>query len=118
MAAVRASVPGRRGRVRPRGHPSKWVVRAEFIKFARAQLNKKRGPNSRERRPNRPRAMLLAQRIAHREAQLERLAELEAKHAHALARTRAALKEHEAGLAEDRRRLAAETKAATQTTSI
>lgn len=104
--------------VGPSERRSKWVVREEFEEFARAQLDKPRGPNSKRRRPNRPPVAVLVQRIAHREAQLERLTALEAKHAHALARTRAALKEHEAGLAEDRRRLAAETKPATQTASI
>lgn len=99
----------------PRDRRSKWVVKDEFVEFARLQLNKKRGPNK-PAAPHRPRVEILRARIAHREAQVERLTELEAKQAQALARTRAALKEHEAGLVEDRRRLEAETDAVAQAT--
>ncbi|MFB6955468.1 hypothetical protein ACFCYB_00170 [Streptomyces sp. NPDC056309] len=96
----------------PRERRTKWVVRDELVAFARAQLNKPRAPGKRTA-PARPRAEILAARIAHHEAQIERLAELEVKHAATLKRTQAALARHRDELAGDRRKLTAETRAVT-----
>lgn len=93
--------------VGPREKRTKWVVREEFIAFARTQLNKPRGPRG-PSGPHRPRTEILAARIAHHQAQVERLTALEAKHAATLERTRAALAEHRTGLDKARRRLEAE----------
>jgi hypothetical protein len=93
--------------VGPREKRTKWIVREEFISFARAQLNKPRG-SGRRSGPPRPRTEVLSERIAHHQAQLNRLAVLEAKQAAALERTRAALAEHRAGLDKVCRRLEAE----------
>lgn len=93
--------------VGPRQKRTKWVVRAEFLDFARAQLNKPRGPRTPATR-RRPRTEVLSARIARHEAQVERLAELEVKQDAALARTRAALVRHREQLVWVRRQLRAE----------
>ncbi|MER5750635.1 hypothetical protein [Streptomyces sp. NPDC002088] len=93
--------------VGPRERRTKWVVRDEFLTFARAQLNKPRQPRG-PAGPHRPRTEILSARIAHHAAQVERLTMLEAKHAAALERTRAALAGHQNELAEARKRLEAE----------
>ena len=90
---------------------TKWVVRDEFLAFARAQLNKRRdysGPKG----PHRPRIVILSERIAHWEAQVPRLAELEARRAAALKGTREALRSAQANLRAARDALAAEIEAA------
>ncbi|MGW4042967.1 hypothetical protein [Streptomyces sp. NPDC004721] len=99
--------------VGPRERRTKWVAREEFLTFARAQLNKPRGPNK-PSAPARPRAEILADRITHHEAQIKRLAELETKHAAALKRTRAALARHRDDLAVARRQMKAEAQAVTR----
>ncbi|MFB7461284.1 hypothetical protein [Streptomyces sp. NPDC056188] len=91
----------------PRERRTKWVDREEFLTFARQQLNKPRRPGKRTM-PARPRAEILTTQIAHHEAQIERLALLEAKHAAALERTRSVLAEHRRGLTAARRQLTAE----------
>lgn len=96
--------------VGPREKRTKWIVREEFLAFARVQLNKPRGPG-RPTGPARPRTEILSARIAHHQAQVERLTVLEAKHAAALERTRAALAEHRASLDKARRRMEAEVDA-------
>ncbi|MFG3656894.1 hypothetical protein [Streptomyces sp. NPDC047706] len=92
---------------------TKYVPRAEFLDFARSQLNKKRGPN-RPPAPRRPAATLRAEEIAHAQRQIERLTELEARQAATLANTRRALKKHRARLQRAKRRLAEEVAAARQ----
>jgi hypothetical protein len=97
----------------PREKRTKWVVREEFITFAREQLNKPSGPRG-GAGPRRPRTEILSAKVAHHQAQVDRLAALEAKQAAALERTRAALVQHQDGLAEARSRLDAEVDGVTR----
>lgn len=97
----------------PREKRTKWVVRDEFIDFARAQLNKPRGPST-GRGLSRPRTEILGARVAHHQAQVERLAVLEVKQAAALERTREALAGHRDGLADARKQMEAEVDAITR----
>lgn len=89
----------------------KWVVRKEFLAFARQQLNKPRGPNKKPA-PHRPRVEIRAGQAAHWEAQVQRLVDLEARQAAALKRTRERLAAAEANLKQAREGLAAEISAA------
>ncbi|MGW1914312.1 hypothetical protein ACWCQS_27190 [Streptomyces sp. NPDC002076] len=89
----------------------KYVPRAEFLDFARAQLSKKPGPN-RPAAPRRAAATLRAEEIAYSERQIARLEELEARQVKALANTRRALKKHRARLRRAQQRLAEEVAAA------
>ncbi|CAK7284921.1 hypothetical protein [Streptomyces misionensis] len=88
----------------------KYVPRSEFLDFARAQLNKKRGPSG-PPAPRRPAATLRAEEIEHSQRQIARLMELEARQAKALTDTRRALKEHRARLQRAQQRLAEEVAA-------
>lgn len=99
--------------VGPERRRTKWVVREEFLAFARTQLNKPRRPRRRTG-PARPRAEILANQIRHHEAQMARLAELEAKQAATLHRTREVLARHKNALDETRRRLTTEAAAFSQ----
>ncbi len=94
----------------PREKRTKWVVRDEFIVFAREQLNRPSGPRG-GGGPHRPRTEILGAKVAHHEAQVERLATLEAKQTAALERTRAALAGHRDGLADVRKQMEAEVDA-------
>lgn len=87
---------------------SKWVVREEFLDFARAQLAKKPGGRRQGRSPVRPRAVILAERITQLEAQVQRHTALEAQHAAALNRSRAARRKAEAALKAARLKLGVE----------
>jgi hypothetical protein len=91
----------------------KYVPRSEFLDFARAQLNKQRGPN-RPPAQRRPAATLRAEEITHAQRQIDRLTELEARQAATLANTRRALKTHRARLQRAQQRLAAEVAAVRQ----
>ncbi|WP_330340194.1 hypothetical protein OG968_24355 [Streptomyces althioticus] len=91
----------------------KYVPRAEFLDFARAQLSKKPAPN-RPAAPRRSAATLRAEEIAYSERQIARLEELEARQVKALANTRRALKKHRARLRRAQQRLAEEVAAAVQ----
>ncbi|ORT54275.1 hypothetical protein [Streptomyces sp. CB03238] len=93
---------------------TKYVPRSEFLDFARAQLNKKRGGPSRPAAPRRPAATLRAEEIRHAQRQIDRLTELEARQAATLASTRRALKNHRAQLRHAQQRLAAEVDAVRQ----
>lgn len=94
---------------------TKWVVREEFLEFARHQLNKPRtGPKNRS--PRRPRGEILGERITHWEWQVARLTALETRQAKTLARTRASLQRAQDELKTARDALAAEAHAIQQTT--
>lgn len=88
----------------------KYVPRSEFLDFARAQLNKKRGL-SRPPAPRRAAATLRAEEIEHFQRQIARLTELEARQDKALTDTRRALKEHRTRLQRAQQRLAEEVAA-------
>ncbi|MFE2179022.1 hypothetical protein [Streptomyces sp. NPDC059455] len=88
----------------------KYVPRSEFLDFARAQLNKKRG-SGRPTGPRRPAALIRAEEVAHAERQMARLAELEARQAATLANTRRALRKHKARLERAKQCLAEEVAA-------
>ncbi|MGW0822487.1 hypothetical protein [Streptomyces sp. NPDC002845] len=88
----------------------KFVVREEFVTFA-ARRNSSRRKRRRKPAPRRPRTVIETGRIAHWEAQIERLTALEAKYTAAVERTRTARKEAEKKLREARDSLAAEIEA-------
>ncbi|MBL1115419.1 hypothetical protein JK364_23905 [Streptomyces sp. 110] len=96
---------------------TKWVVRAEFVAFARQQLNKKPGSPAGNSKPRRSRTVIETERAAHWEAQIKRLTGLEAKQAAALKRTREALRRAERNLEAARAGLAAEIQAVQQITN-
>ncbi|TQE21607.1 hypothetical protein Sipo8835_37280 [Streptomyces ipomoeae] len=91
----------------------KFVVREEFLTFAaRRQSGKNR--SRRKPAPRRPRTVIETARIAHWEAQIERLTTLESKYTAAVTRTRAARKGAEEKLQAARDSLAAEINAVQQ----
>ncbi|MFI6700303.1 hypothetical protein ACIBJC_15220 [Streptomyces sp. NPDC050509] len=87
---------------------TKWVVRGEFLDFARVQRNKPPGPQGGTRRPHRPSTQIAADQAAHYERVVRTLTAREDRQARTLERTRAAKRDAEAKLAAARRRLNAE----------
>ncbi|MFF9901286.1 hypothetical protein [Streptomyces longispororuber] len=90
---------------------TKWIVTAELVSFARAQQQRRNGPRTGRRSPQRPGAEIAAEQTAHYEEVLRTLTEREQRQKQALARTRAAKRAAEEKLARARARLTAEVDA-------
>ncbi|MFI1830677.1 hypothetical protein ACH41E_30205 [Streptomyces sp. NPDC020412] len=90
--------------------PTKFLPRNEFLSFARRQLSKTHSPG-RTDQARRPAVQRRADDIAYADRQIIRLRDLEKRQAAALAKTREALKKHEARLETARRLLTAEISA-------
>lgn len=88
---------------------TKYVPHTEFLDFARAQVNKT--PGSKTPGPQRPAAVIQAERIDHAQRQIARLEALEERQAVTLANTRRALAKHRAHLVIAQRQLEAEASA-------
>ncbi|WP_228984234.1 hypothetical protein [Streptomyces sp. DH12] len=87
---------------------TKWVVATELIDFARAQQQRRSGPRTGHKSPQRPGAQIAAEQTAHYEEVLRTLTEREQRQAQALARTRAAKRAAAQKLSRARARLTAE----------
>jgi predicted DNA-binding transcriptional regulator AlpA len=72
----------------PEGRRANWIPRAEFLAFARTQLDKPRGTAVRPRAGRRPRRQILAERLDYWTRQAEKAAELERRAEQALNRAR------------------------------
>ncbi|MGW0731682.1 hypothetical protein [Streptomyces sp. NPDC002851] len=91
----------------------KWVVREEFLEFARIQLGKPRG-GRRTPKAQRPTITLLANEVAHYTQQVKRLTALIARHKHALVGAEERLRAAQQRLNRAKVRLDAELAAAKQ----
>ncbi|MEV5774219.1 hypothetical protein AB0L49_23665 [Streptomyces antimycoticus] len=90
---------------------TKWVVATELVSFARARQQRRNGPRTGRRSPQRPGAQIAAEQAAHYEEVLRTLTEREQRQAKALARTRAAKRAAGQKLTRARARLAVEIEA-------
>ncbi|MEU9334117.1 hypothetical protein AB0D49_13305 [Streptomyces sp. NPDC048290] len=91
----------------------KWVVREEFLDFARTQLNKPRG-GRRTPTVQRPTITLRANEVSHYTQQVKRLTDLIARYKQALASTEARLRTARQRLKKAEAQLNAELAAAKQ----
>ncbi|MFE4516794.1 hypothetical protein ACFRMQ_21670 [Kitasatospora sp. NPDC056783] len=95
----------------PAARRTKYVVRSEFLEFAKVQLTTEQDDTRRAARPHRPRVVIRAGQVAHWQTQIGRLTDLEKRQAAQLKRTREALRKAKADLARASASLAAEVEA-------